>query len=201
MIKRNNIFVYTCALVVCLLGCTGKNITGKFYTDHRLQLDTIKETYTNLRSNQRFAISFSDKAFRTVTLEIHTDSLRYIYDFEVNGTSLADSLKKFRMDVAGTKRLIGLMQSIKCTWVNRFDYYVDGKEKELIMISVKPKAFKPLFRPRKYYILTYYSQPQRFDSDGRLLDKRRSRQLRKINGEIFHRINDTICYSVSEQFR
>lgn len=39
-------------------------------------------------------------------------------------------------------------------------------------MSVKPVALKAPFSYKKYYILTYFSLPQLFDSEGQLLDKK-----------------------------
>jgi len=64
-----------------------------------------------------------------------------------------------------------------------------------------PSTDKPPFKNAKYYILTYFQQPQYFDSEGQLLERRKLRRLRKINGDIFKRINDKVCYTVSVKFR
>jgi hypothetical protein len=68
-------------------------------------------------------------------------------------------------------------------------------------MSIKPVALKAPFSYAKYYILTYFQQPQYFDAEGRLLERRKLRRLRKINGDIFKRINDKVCYTVSARFR
>jgi hypothetical protein len=78
---------------------------------------------------------------------------------------------------------------------------VDEKKNSLILMSIKPVALKAPFSYSKYYILTYFSQPQHFDKDGKLLDKRGLRRYRKINGEVFTRINDKVCYTISGKFR
>lgn len=188
-------------VILCISACSGRNITGRFYTDHQREIDTIKNTFEELYRQKPFSLTFSDKRFRTVTVDIQTDSMTYIYDFLITDPRLTDTLNHYRLDTAGTKRLISLMQQIKCTWVNRFDYYTDGVKKSLIFISVKPVAYKPVFKARRYYIITYYAQPQLYDEKGQLLDKKRTRRLRKINGQVFHRINDTVCYTISTQFR
>ena len=54
---------------------------------------------------------------------------------------------------------------------------------------------------RKYYTLTFYKQPQYFDAEGRLLDKKNRKKLRIVNNEIFWRINDRVCYTISNHFR
>ena len=68
-------------------------------------------------------------------------------------------------------------------------------------MSIRPVAIHLPFTYEKFYILTFYAQPQYFDSEGRLLERRRLRKLRKINDEIFRRINDKVCYTISERFR
>lgn len=189
------------SMLLFLSACTGKNITGRFYTERQAELDSIKNLYGALYAQHPFSMAFTDKGFQNISLDIQTDSLTYIYDFQVADTRLRDTLRHYDFALSGTMQLIRLMQSIKSTWVNRFDYYANGKKEHMIMISVKPRAFKPIFGSRKYYILTYYAQPQLFDEKGNLLDRRRSRRLRKINGISFQRINDSICYGISAQFR
>jgi hypothetical protein len=196
-----HIYTYALLLVVGFAACTGKNITGKFYLEHRPKIDSIKRTYEILNRQQPFSLTFSDERFRTVTIDIQTDSLTYIYDFLITDPRLTDTLQHYKLDTTGVKKLISLMQTIRCTWVNRFEFYTDDQKKSLIFISVKPVAVKPLFKARRYYMIAYYAQPQYYDNEGRLLDKRKTRRLRKIQGEVFHRINDTVCYTISTHFR
>ncbi len=200
---KNKIGIYfvVAAVIALLYSCSGKKITGEYYLQHQRELDKIELTFWELYRQQPFSLSFSDRAFRTISLEIHTDTLTYIYDFLVNDPRIKDTLTRYNLSATGVTNLIGLMQQIRCTWVNHFDYYIDQTKKSLIFISVKPVAIQSFFSATRYYIITYYSQPQLFDSEGRLLDKKRPRRLRRINGEIFHRINDTVCYAVSGQFR
>ena len=192
-----------CVLVIAtlLFSCSAKKISTNYYYEHEKELDKIEESYKELYRQKPFTIAFTDKNFRVVTIEIITDALTYIYEFGVNEPRLNDSLYKYNIDSAEVNKLINLMQSIHCTWVNNFDYYVDDQKRSLIFISIKPVVLHPILSYKKYYILTYFSQPQHFDSQGRLLDKRRLRRLRKINGEVFWRINDKVCYTVSGQFR
>ncbi len=161
----------------------------------------MEESYKKLFLQQPFTIAFTDRSFKTVSLQIITDTLNYIYEFTVNEPRLTDTLIKFHFNAPKVVELIQQMQSIHCAWINNFYYYVDEKKRSLIFMSIKPVALKSLFSYKKYYILTYFPQPQYFDSEGRLLDKRKLRRLRKLNGEIFKRINDKVCYTISGNFR
>ena len=93
------------------------------------------------------------------------------------------------------------MRTRECTWIDNLDYYTETNKHSLIYISLWPRRFNSPFVNKKYYILTYFQQPQYFDSEGRLLVGRRLRRIRKINGDVYHRINDRVCYTISDRFR
>jgi hypothetical protein len=188
-------------IIMFLYSCSAKKITSDYYYQHQPVLEEMEQSYKKLYAQKPFTLAFTDKEFRTVSLEIITDTLSYIYDFGVHEPRLNDTLRKYNMNVEGVNHLVNLMVGIRCTWIDNFDYYVDEQRRTLILISIKPVALRPILSYKKYYILTFFSQPQHFDAQGRLLDKRRLRRLRKINGEVFQRINDKVCYTISGQFR
>lgn len=183
------------------LSCSPKNISTKYYYQNEKVLDRIEETYKKLNQQKPFTIVFTDREFKNLSLEIITDTLKYIYQFNINEPRLTDTLVAYHFQAASVFELIQLMRSIRCTWVNKLDYYVDEKKNTLIFMSIKPVALNAPFSYKKYYTLTYFPRPQYFDSSGQLLDKRRLSRLRKIKGDIFKRINDKVCYTISGNFR
>ncbi len=188
-------------LAVSIFSCSPKNISTKYYYQNEKVLDKIEESYKKLYQQAPFNVGFTDRIFNTVSLEIITDTLSYIYEFNLNEARLNDTLLKYRLNAPQIVELIRQMHSIRCTWINHSEYYVDLKKHSMIFMSIKPVALKALFSYKKYYILTYFPQPQYFDSEGLLLDKRKLKVLRKINGEIFKRINNKVCYTISGNFR
>ena len=186
---------------VLLFSCSPKNISTKYYYENEESLDQIEELYKTLYQSGPFNIGFTSRNFKTVSLEIITDTLCYIYEFDFNDPRLTDTLNAFHLNATAITSLINQMYAIRCTWINQSDYYVDETKHSLIFMSIKPVALKAPFSYAKYYILTYFSQPQYFDSEGMLLDKKTIRRLRKINGEIFRRINNKVCYTISGKFR
>lgn len=187
--------IYTILLAIAaswLTACSPRVFTSKYYFQHAAALDQIEETYKELYPKGPFTIGFNDKNYQIISLQILTDSLDYIYEFGVNEPRLADTLTKYKLDTTKVAQLILQMQAIRCTWIKTYEYYLDEKLKSLIFMSVKPRVFNTPLSYKKYYILTYFPQPQYFDSNGKLLDKRTLRRLRKINGEIFTRINDKV---------
>jgi hypothetical protein len=184
-----------------LFSCSPKNISTKYYYENEKVLDKIEESYKALYPLGPFNVGFTDRDFKTVSLEIITDTLSYIYEFGIEEPRLRDTLIAFDLNEAKINTLIKQMHDIRCTWISYSDYYVDEKKQTMILMSIKPVALKSLFSYAKYYVLTYFPQPQYFDKEGRLLDKRRMRRLRKINGEVFKRINSKVCYAVTGHFR
>jgi hypothetical protein len=189
------------SITVLLISCSPKNISTKYYYENEKVLDKIEESYKKNYAQTPFNVGFSDRSFNTVSLEIITDTLSYIYEFAVNEPRLTDTLLKYKLKPVEVTDIIKQMQGIRCAWINQSDYYVDEKKHALIFMSIKPVALKRPFAYSKYYVLTYFQQPQYFDSEGRLLHKRKLKELRKINGEIFKRINSKVCYTISGRFR
>ena len=181
--------------------CSPKNISTKYYYENEKALDRIESTYKELYPKGPFTVGFTNRTFKTISLEIISESLSYIYEFNIDEPRLKDTLLAYKLNAEKISYLIHQMQSIRCTWINQAEYYVDGKKHSLILMSIKPYALKAPLSYAKYYVLTYFEQPQYFDSEGRLLDKRKLRRLRKINGETFRRINSKVAYSISGTFR
>jgi len=188
-------------IILMAASCSPKNISTKYYFENEKVLDKIEASYKKINEVTPFSVGFTSKNFNLVSLAIKTDSLKYIYEFRTDESRLADTLTKYHMPAAEVMELINQMQAIRCTWVNNYDYYSNERKQSLTFMSIKPVALNALFSNKKYYILTYFQKRQYFDEDGKLLDRRSERRLRKINGDTFYRINDKVCYTISVNFR
>ena len=192
---------YLLGFVILITSCSPKFVSTNYYYQNEKVLDSIEQSYKKLYQQKSFALGFTNKDFKMVSINIITDSLTYIYEFDVNEPRMTDTLIKYKMPAKGITDLINSMQSIHCTWINNLDYYVDKEKKSVIFISIRPIGLQAPLSYKKYYILTYFAQKQYFDNKGRLLANRKVRRLNKINGEVFKRINDRVCYTVSTTFR
>ncbi len=197
----NNISYILMMLLCSCATSVPQHIAKKYYTENEVTISRIEETYKNIFVVKPLVIEFTDNDFNYVIIEIKTDSIRYIYEFNVNANNLKDTLVKFGFDSNEVLKLIFDMKQIKCTWINTLDYYVEDKKLNLIFMSMRPVYFDLSLAKRKYYTLTFYKQKQYYDTEGRLLDKKNRKLLRIINNEIFWRINDRVCYTISNHFR
>ena len=201
MNKQNFIFLIAS---VSFVSCTvSKTYPKEYYDQHRATLHEMEAQYDKITKQKLIAVAFYDLDFNDLSIEMKTDTVRHIYDFKYGEKRINDSLLKFGYDTTITLQLIKNMRSIGCTWINTLDYYTDGKKKLLLFMSAPVKQFSlvPLLQKRKYYLFHFYEQSQYYDDEGRLLEKRKLRQLRKVNSEVFWRISDKVCYTISGKFR
>jgi predicted nucleic-acid-binding Zn-ribbon protein len=187
-------------IILLMSACGTANMTN-FYNEHKSTLDSIKETYAQQYPNAPFSVAFSNKDFNSFSLEITTDTIKYIYDFNVGEERLNDSLIKYKMSPEGIATLVRLMQSIRCIWINNQDYYVNGNYHSAVYMSIRPRAFSFPFAYKKYEILAYFNRPQVFNEKGILMDGRRRKTIRKLNNNTFRKITDRVCYTVSSLYR
>lgn len=200
---KNRLMIGIFFTAAFISGCrTGKQFPGNYYFQHEQSIIAIEKQYAQLTAKRLISLGFTDGEFRHVLTEMKTDSIRYVYEFNLSDPSFADTLLKYGYDATTCINLLKDMRAIKCTWINKLDYYTDKEAKLLTFMSIRNnlRTSSP-FAPEKYFILTFYSQPQYYDENGVLLDRRNLRRQRKINNEIFYRINEKVCYTVSAKFR
>lgn len=190
-----------CAIMLICSCATRKAITTNYYYQNEKTLAIIEQSYKALYQQRHFSVEFTDRSFNYISLEFMTDSIKYIYEFEINEPRFQDTLVKYNLPKKGITDLIMQMRSIRCIWINNLDYYTNNQKNNLVFMSIRPVAIHLPFTYEKYFVLTFYTQKQYFDSEGGLLANRRLKKLRKINGETFQRINDKVCYTISERFR
>lgn len=184
-----------------LYACTPAKNISKYYIENRQILDEIQQSYRSVYASHAFSIEFTDKRFNNVSLEIFTDSLKYIYEFTTSELRLKDTLAKYHVPSYEVLQLISRMASVHCTWINNLDYYVGQQKEKLVFMSIRAKRLNFPFTNKKYYILTYFQQPQYYDREGRLMDRRSRKRIRKINEDVFRRVTDKVAYTISDRFR
>ena len=199
--KRHCIICMVCVSGLLFSCASRKTFSTNYYMENEKVLTRIEQSYKNIYEKKHFSLAFTDRSFNYISLEILTDSIKYIYEFEIKEPRLKDTLVKYGLPAARMDSLIDHMRTIHCIWINNLDYYTNNQRHSLVFMSIRQVAIHLPFTNEKYYILTFYAQPQYFDSEGRLLANRRVRKLRKINDDVFRRINDKVAYTVSERFR
>ncbi len=198
-IQRRHI-VLSFILIIGMSSCSPK-FTATYYRKNSETVNSIHAQYQKLYAEKPFSVEFKDKTFNYISLEIIKDTIRYIYKFRLDESYLADTLKKYEFNTPGMFSLLNDMRSIKCTWINKMDFYVNRKKESMIYLSVREKRLDSWMKPEKYYTIAFFNQPQQFDERGRVKATARSAQPMKINNAIYWKITDRICYAITEHFR
>ena len=199
MTRHLFILLINCSLLT--ISCSTKIVSTNIYQEQKENLNKIESRYEKLNPTNHFSLAYTDKKFNIISLEMISDTLTRIYEFNINERRLADTLIKYNYDTAGIYFLIRKMRESKVTWINSFDYYVNDQPQQLIILSLKPVTIRYIFSPPKYVALAYFRTNQFFDEKGRLLDSRRTKQVRKIKGQVFYKITDRICYTITDKYR
>lgn len=197
---RHLVFIFIPYLLLTS-SCSTKIISNNYYQLQKEKVDDIESRYEKLNAQKPFAIAFTDKELTILSIEMISDTLTRIYEFNSGDQRLADTLLKYNYDTAGINYLVRKMQQTKVIWINSVDYYVNDQPQQLIYLSIKPITIRYLFSPPKYIALGYFRMAQSFDEKGRLLDNRRTKRIRKIKGQVFYKITDRICYTITEKYR
>ncbi|MET0635405.1 MAG: hypothetical protein ABWZ25_05230 [Chitinophagaceae bacterium] len=190
------------AVALLLISCNhSRKFTQNYYKENQSTIQSIRNRFNAIYDQQPFSLELKDKYLQRIGLEIITDSIKYIYAFNVNESNLVDTLRKYRFDIESMGKLIVDMQRAHCTWITNLDYYENREKKELLFLSVRHKALEVFLKPEKYFTLALFNQPQPVDEKKRLLDKESVNQLRKINGKVYRSINPEIFYAVTDSYR
>ncbi|RYY58900.1 MAG: hypothetical protein EOO05_14940 [Chitinophagaceae bacterium] len=178
-----------------------RKFTQNYYSENETAITAIRDRFTRMYDAHPFSLELKDKYLERVGLEIITDSIKYIYAFNINEHYLTDTLRKYGFSIQDMGDLIIDMQKAHCTWITSLDYYENHRKKELLFLSVRHKELETFLKPEKYFAMALFNETQPVDEKKRLLDKEGVSQLRKINGKIYRSINDKIFYAVTDMYR
>lgn len=188
-------------LISTFVSCSySRKFTETYYKENEEVLQSIMKRYKELYEKHPFSVEIKDKDFQQIGLEIITDTVKYVYSFD-HEPSLIDTLEKYKFDVKAVSRLINDMQRVHCTWITNLDYYENGQEKYLVFISMRHRKLKAFLKPEKYFTLAFFDTRRTYDEKGRLLDRIDRKKIFKINGGVFRKLTDRVCYSVAGNFR
>ncbi len=191
-------FLWLSALISC---SHSKKFTKDYYRDHEAGFRSVYRQYNDIYSKTPFSLQIIDKNFNFISLEILTNDIRYIYEFNLSEDKLDDTLQKYHFNVKAMHGLMDTMNKLQCTWITKLDYYENRQAKYLVFISVRHKNLEAFLKKTKYFTLAIFEQPQPSDKKGRLKDKTDDKHLRKINDAVFRKINERVFYAFSLRFR
>ena len=201
--KYKIIYINFILFIIILLSCSypKKFTQGGYYMENKESFNNLHRQYRGIYSKHPLSLSVNSISSNHASLEIITDSMHYIYNFNLSEKDLSDTLARYGFDIHSVQNLIQEMRNLNSIWITQLNYYENQKKKQLVFISVRHKKLESLFKKNKYFTLAFFEEAQPYDQRGRLRDKGDRNTLRRINGVIFYRVNDKLFFSLSRQFR
>jgi len=130
MQNRGNHIILLLFAIMLLCSCASRKvISSNYYFENEKTLTVIEQSYKALYREKPFSVEFTDRTFNYISLEIITDSVKYMYEFDINEPRLQDTLVKYHLPAKGVTDLIMQMRSIHCIWINNLDYYTNNQKK------------------------------------------------------------------------
>lgn len=159
--KNCTIFICMVLLLSGLPGCfsASKAKSADYYRVNRAALEDLRNQYEQLYRHQPFSAGFTDKSCTYYTMEVRTDTVRYIYNTEKNSQQVAGLIERFDYDTAQLRAFGQKMKALKCLWLSKSSFFVDEKRETVTFLSFDAATGEKPFVEQKYYILIFLNHP------------------------------------------
>ena len=177
-------------LAQCACAVNAPRKSADYYEKYKDEITEVRKYYETLYSHQPFSVGFTDKSFKYYVMEVTTDTLRYIYNTEQSEKILYETILKFKYDTAMLRQLARKMREIKCLWLDKSSFYLDGEKELVTFLSFKSVTVDKPFVENKYYVLIFLNHELR-DAEAKARVKK---------GELV-RINELVYFMIGNRFR
>jgi hypothetical protein len=158
LMKQLILYALISMSAIFILGCTAtsKRKSENYYYQNKDQITEILKLYERLYTHQPFSAGYSDKSYKYVTMEVITDTVRYVFNNKGDSkTKLFETIRKFDYDTAMLKELSERLKTIKALWLSKAIFNVNGKKEAVTFLSFKSVLVEKPFVENKYYILLF----------------------------------------------
>ena len=136
-----------------------KRKSADYYHENKAAINKIRFLYDKLYEQEAFGAGFTDKSCKYYLMEVTTDTVRYIYNTEKNKPQVFETIRKFQYDTTMLREFAIQLKTIKCLWINKASFYVNGKKDTITFLSFKSALTDRPFVENKYYTLLFLNQP------------------------------------------
>lgn len=200
-IYRNTCYAFV-LIALSMASCsTQKQISKEYFTGNEAQFYNVKDLFVKLYQEKPFAIAYTDKKFNEIGFEILTDSLKYLYYFDLTQINFRDTLQKFGYNEQRILQLLSDLKTLNCTWISDLDYYENYQKKSLVLMSFRNSVGKARLKSQRYCVLAFFERSQPADGNGIFLDRANRKRHREIMGYQLYKINDKLGYAITKKFR
>lgn len=126
-----------------------------FYRQNASSIDSMVNKFEEMYAQRPFSIGFTDRSFQHFSMEVYTDSVRYIYN-----TSLSNGMEWHQAVCCqyDSARLIDIalhLDRLKCLWIGKTSFYKNGVKEWITFLSFRQLKKGTIFSPEKYVVLLF----------------------------------------------
>lgn len=184
---------YLSLIFFFLSACSASKLpekTADFYLENSEKIECLSQEFENLNQKQTLALGFTDRKFENYALQIHTDTVRYIYNSKLNDTQVFSEMIKTPISQGEIQSLLGKMKDLKCLWLDKHTFYTNGNAFNETWMSFGLAENDNLKKEGKFYVLMLLAQP---------LPEKDLPKFQRIYD--FQKIKDGVYFSVRERYR
>lgn len=163
-----------------------EKLSRKYYLSKKTDLKQINEAYDKLYKINPFILNFTDAQFKKYSVEVSTDTVRYVYNTSIMNFSVADSLKRFGLTITDLKKLGEQMFRSKCICVAKHSFYLEEKEYPANWLYFK-QSKSGMFKESRYHVLIFFQKGLTDSNRKTFLEKQKLMQLDK---DVFYTISN-----------
>jgi hypothetical protein len=182
-------------IVLLMWGCSScfvkrQQKSASFYIENKAPIDKLIKDFNALYDKQPFALGFSDKRFKHYTIQMYTDTVRYIYNTQQDRTMVFSEMIASPISESELSIIAKQIKELKCLWIDKSIMYIDGVKTPSTHLSFKSVLFNRPFDENKYYNLVFLETyiPKRTTT----------RRLRKYG---YSEVSKNVYFTISNRFR
>jgi len=161
-----------------------------YYFKHETAINEILQLFKGLYKTQPLSLGFSSRSFKSIGVEINTDTVRYVINNDQSINLFYLGLETFQYDTIALRKIYQKMYDIKALWIGRSHYYYEGRQQELTFLSFRSVMFGNPFLDRQYYALLFL--------DEKNVDPEKEKAIAAAG---FKKVKGNIYYTIADNFR
>ena len=153
-----------------------------FYRQNASSIDSLVSRFEELYAQRPCSIGFTDLSFKHFSLEVYSDSVRYIYNTSLrNGEALHEAVG-FQYDSARLNDFALHLYRLKGLWMGKTSFYKDGEREVVTFLSFRQVNKGKLFAQAQYVILLFPGKEMEALAQSRRVQ---SGTLKQIGSHVF----------------
>lgn len=126
-----------------------------FYRQHISSIDSLVGRFEEMYAQRPCSIGFTDLSFQHFSMEVYSDSVRYIYNTSLSNGEALHKAVGFQYDSVQLTDLAMHLYRLKGLWIGKTSFYINGEKESVTFLSFRQVNKGKLFAQAQYVILLF----------------------------------------------